>query len=131
MGVPLLIGSVLEKYCITGTITKVVEGKEQFISQYNYTIPMLIFACFGFIGILLAAPTLASLKLLSTYILRKLMDMDPWVGLSMFPPAEPWSAVFGRIKDRLAKIFRIKPKAKASVQLSEQTKNTKTNNNPS
>ena len=85
---------------------------------------------FGFIGILLAAPTLASLKLLSTYILRKLMDMDPWEGLSMFPPAEPWSAVFGRIKDRLAKIFRIKPKAKASIQLAEQTKNTKTNHNP-
>lgn len=54
MGVPLLIGSVLEKYCITGTITKIVDGKEQFISQYNYTIPMLIFACFGLVGIVFA-----------------------------------------------------------------------------
>lgn len=54
MGVPLLIGSVLEKHCITGTITKIVDGKEQFISQYSYTIPMLIFACFGFLGILFA-----------------------------------------------------------------------------
>ena len=50
MGVPLLIGYVLEKYCITGTVTKMVEGKEQFISQYNYTIPMLIFACFGLLA---------------------------------------------------------------------------------
>lgn len=54
MGVPLLIGYVLEKYCITGTVTKVVEGKEQFISQYNYTIPMLIFACFGVLAIVFA-----------------------------------------------------------------------------
>jgi len=42
MGVPLLIGTVLEKYCITGTVTKVVDGTTQHISQYNYTIPMLI-----------------------------------------------------------------------------------------
>lgn len=54
MGVPLLIGYVLEKYCITGTVTKVVEDKEQFISQYNYTIPMLIFACFGVLAIVFA-----------------------------------------------------------------------------
>jgi MFS family permease len=54
MGVPLLIGYVLEKYCITGTVTKMVEGKEQFISQYNYTIPMLIFACFGLLAIVFA-----------------------------------------------------------------------------
>jgi len=54
MGVPLLIGTVLDKHCITGTITKVVDGKIEHISQYNYTIPMLIFACFGLVGILFA-----------------------------------------------------------------------------
>jgi len=54
MGVPLLIGVVLDKYCITGTVTKMVDGNVQVFSQYNYTIPMLIFACFGFIGILFA-----------------------------------------------------------------------------
>ena len=54
MGVPLLIGYVLDKYCITGTITKMVEGKEQIITQYNYTIPMLIFSCFGMLAIVFA-----------------------------------------------------------------------------
>ena len=54
MGVPLLIGNVLDKYCIIGTITKLVDGKEQIITQYNYTIPMLIFACFGVLAILFA-----------------------------------------------------------------------------
>ncbi len=51
MGVPLLIGVVLDKYCITGTIHKIVDGKDQVITLYNYTIPMLIFACFGALAI--------------------------------------------------------------------------------
>jgi nitrate/nitrite transporter NarK len=51
MGVPLLIGWVLDKYCITGTITKVIEGKTEHITQYNYSLPMLIFACFGLLAI--------------------------------------------------------------------------------
>lgn len=54
MGVPLLIGVVLDKYCIIGTINKMVDGKEQIITQYNYTIPMLIFACFGALAIVFA-----------------------------------------------------------------------------
>ncbi|MGE5395145.1 MAG: MFS transporter [Candidatus Saccharibacteria bacterium] len=54
MGVPLLIGVVLDKYCITGTIAKMVDGKEQMITQYNYMIPMLIFACFGILAIAFA-----------------------------------------------------------------------------
>lgn len=51
MLVPLLIGSVLDKYCIIGNITKLIDGKEVQLTQYNYTIPMLIFAFFGFLAI--------------------------------------------------------------------------------
>ena len=51
MLVPLLIGYVLDKYCVIGSITKIVDGKEQHLTQYNYTIPMLIFAFFGFLAI--------------------------------------------------------------------------------
>ena len=54
MLVPLLIGSVLDKYCIIGTLTKMVDGKEQHLTQYNYMIPMLIFACFGVLAIVFA-----------------------------------------------------------------------------
>ncbi len=32
----------------------------------------------GFVGLLLAAPVLASLQLLATYVFRKLLDLDPW-----------------------------------------------------
>jgi len=54
MGVPLLIGYVLDKYCVTGTMTKLIDGKSQVVTQYNYMIPMLIFACFGVVAILFA-----------------------------------------------------------------------------
>ncbi len=43
MGVPLLIGKVLDRYCVEGT----VEG----ITSYDYTLPMLIFAGFSLASI--------------------------------------------------------------------------------
>ncbi|MTK54006.1 MFS transporter [Paludibacter sp.] len=54
MGVPLLIGNVLDKYCISRHVQKMVDGKMIEVTQYNYTIPMLIFACFGGVAILFA-----------------------------------------------------------------------------
>ena len=47
MGVPLLIGIVLDKYC------KVMDSSGEF-SHYDYTIPMLIFAATGFLAIIVA-----------------------------------------------------------------------------
>ncbi len=32
----------------------------------------------GFVGLLVAAPLLASLQLIGTYLMRKMFDMDPW-----------------------------------------------------
>ena len=50
MGVPALIGWVLDKYCITGT--RLVDGVS--IPSYNYTLPMIIFTCFGLLALLFA-----------------------------------------------------------------------------
>ncbi len=50
MGVPALIGWVLNKYCITGT--HLIDGVE--VSSYNYTLPMIIFTCFGLVALLFA-----------------------------------------------------------------------------
>ncbi len=46
MGVPYLIGRVLDKYCVTGSL----DGKP----TYDYTLPMLIFMCFGILSIVFA-----------------------------------------------------------------------------
>jgi len=50
MGVPALIGWVLNKYCIEGT--RLVDGVE--VSNYNYTIPMMIFTGFGILALVFA-----------------------------------------------------------------------------
>jgi len=46
MGVPFMIGKVLNTYCITGNI----DGKP----TYDYTLPMIIFTCFGILAVLVA-----------------------------------------------------------------------------
>jgi predicted MFS family arabinose efflux permease len=50
MGIPALIGWVLDKYCITST--KMVDGAP--VNTYNYTIPMMIFMSLGILAIFLA-----------------------------------------------------------------------------
>ncbi|MEI6852938.1 MAG: MFS transporter [Bacteroidota bacterium] len=49
-GVPMLIGWVLDRFCISGT--SIIKG--QTVTNYNYTVPMLIFMCFGILSILFA-----------------------------------------------------------------------------
>jgi predicted PurR-regulated permease PerM len=56
---------------------------------------------FGFIGIIVAAPVMASLQLFLSYIIKKLSDLDPWEELTITEPVEkrkwlsflqkPWS----------------------------------------
>ncbi len=50
MGVPLLIGWVLEKYCITGTVVR--DGLT--VNTYDYTLPMMIFTAFGVLALVFA-----------------------------------------------------------------------------
>ncbi len=50
MGVPALIGWVLEEYCITGQVVR--DGLT--VNTYNYTLPMLIFTGFGLTALVFA-----------------------------------------------------------------------------
>jgi len=50
MLVPALIGWVLNKYCITGT--HLIDGVA--VPSYNYTLPMIIFTCFGIAALVFA-----------------------------------------------------------------------------
>ena len=49
-GVPLLIGWVLERYCITGQTVR--DGLS--VNTYDYTLPMMIFAGFGVLALIFA-----------------------------------------------------------------------------
>lgn len=50
MGVPLLIGWVLDKYCISGTTVR--DGLT--VNTYDYTLPMMIFTMFGVLALIFA-----------------------------------------------------------------------------
>ncbi|HQB35943.1 MAG TPA: MFS transporter [Bacteroidales bacterium] len=50
MLVPLLIGWVLDRFCITGT--RMLDGVE--INSYDYTLPMIIFTVFGILALIFA-----------------------------------------------------------------------------
>jgi F0F1-type ATP synthase assembly protein I len=50
MGVPALIGWVLDKFCISGT--HLIEGVQ--VPSYDYTLPMIIFTSFGLLALVFA-----------------------------------------------------------------------------
>ncbi len=58
MGVPLLIGAVLDSYCITGkeTVQKTIDGVVQNLEvvHYDYTLPMAIFMGCGVLALVFA-----------------------------------------------------------------------------
>jgi predicted PurR-regulated permease PerM len=44
----------------------------------------------GVLGVVIAAPMLATMQLFARYVSRKLFDLDPWQGLDEFHPPEPF-----------------------------------------
>lgn len=55
-GVPTLIGSVLEKHCITGTVEKLNESTQvmETVTVYDYTLPMIIFTSLAVVSLVVA-----------------------------------------------------------------------------
>ncbi len=48
----------------------------------------------GIIGIVLAAPVVATAKLIFDYTVRKLLDMDPWADFERTNPPVPLHLIF-------------------------------------
>ena len=61
----------------------------------------------GLIGIFLAAPVVATIKLLGTYAFRKMFDLDPWPDLELESEQIefPWYNWFRQLVDWLRKIW--------------------------
>lgn len=60
-------------------VTPRIYGKALGVHPAAVLIAALIAASIlGFVGLLLAAPVLASLQLFGTYAIRKMLDLDPW-----------------------------------------------------
>jgi predicted PurR-regulated permease PerM len=60
-------------------VTPRVYGRALGVHPAAVLVTILVVAnLFGFAGLLLAAPVLASIQLFATYTIRKMLDLDPW-----------------------------------------------------
>jgi predicted PurR-regulated permease PerM len=67
---------------------------------------------FGVLGLLFAAPTLASLRLFGHYIMRKMFDQDPWADWHTVPPYSLTGGLVGWL-GRLYRRLRRRPAPRA------------------
>jgi len=69
---------------------------------------LVAFNLLGVIGVVLAAPVLATLKLILEYLFAKLFDRDPWEGMeTMTPPTSfpfSWSLIRARLQSLRQKL---------------------------
>ena len=61
----------------------------------------------GILGVVIAAPLLATCTLLIRYIMRKMFDLDPWEGEEVYPEPSSYSGIIGRAR-RFFRTFRLK-----------------------
>lgn len=59
---------------------------------------------FGFLGVLIAAPMLATLQLIGRYLSRKMFDMNPWEGLEEI---HPLPSIRQQIRQWIKRFYRI------------------------
>ena len=78
VGAALIIDNILDN-----VMTPKVMGKALKVHPAAVLITALIASqLLGIIGIIVAAPVFATVKLFSHYIIHKLLDLDPWEGIS-------------------------------------------------
>ena len=91
---------------------------------------------FGFIGVLLAAPVLATAKLIGQYVFLKMFDIDPWERISMDRMSnepkiprqfKPFFRFFYRIKEDMNNWYQQKIKKKKFEEFENQVNSEKEN----
>lgn len=65
---------------------------------------LVAFNLLGVIGVILAAPVLATVKLFMDYIVAKLFDQDPWADLETIPPPAPLPAFMPAMQARFEQL---------------------------
>jgi hypothetical protein len=69
------------------------------------------FNLLGILGIVVAAPLLATLQLFGRYAMRKMLDEEPWPASEETLPPLPMAHPLQRLRAWLAKRKRIRPEA--------------------
>jgi len=102
---PKLMGETLEVHPAAIMISALIAGQ-----------------VFGLLGIILAAPIFATLKLLMGYATKKIFDQDPWEGMSYYrKPKEPALLVALRKLGKRVRAWLKKPLGKVGAWFKKST----------
>ncbi len=98
----VVIGTLVLDQTFDNLITPRIFGKSLGVHPAAVLVAALIAASLlGFVGLLLAAPVLASLQLLLTFAVRKMLDLNPW------PQREtPLEPVGSSLAQRLQEVWK-------------------------
>ena len=114
VGLAVLIDTIIDNMVVPRVYSNTLK-----VHPAGVLVAILISAAWlGLIGVVLAAPVLASLKLFSNYAFHKMLDRDPWEAITseQSPPAPDLPKVealphyYDRIKTRLKKLIKKKNK---------------------
>lgn len=107
IGLALLIDQVFDNFVTPRIIAQALR-----VHPAAVLIAALVFAnLIGLLGVVVAAPILATVALVWRYIVRKMLDLDPWPpGDSLPPPPRP-----GRTLVRIRRLLRLRPGKQSSL----------------
>jgi predicted PurR-regulated permease PerM len=114
VGIGFIVDSLIDNFLSTRVMANTLR-----VHPAAVMVTVLIAASlFGIIGVLLAAPVLASIKLLFNYVLRKMFDLDPWEGIYSTAQVQSFKNIFPWLI-KIANFFKsillkIKRKGKAA-----------------
>lgn len=110
VGIAVIIDLMMDNFVVPRMM-----GDSLKIHPAAVMVAVIVFAnLFGIIGVLLAAPVMATVKLVSNYVLRKLFDLDPWEGFET-GVIKPLPPVFRYMGTKLNQ-FRLWTKSKIDAR---------------
>jgi len=103
VGIALLIDNYIDSF-----VTPKMMGDALRIHPAAVLVAALVGAnLLGLVGVLLAAPTLATCQLMLNYVTRKLFDLDPWTDLDTLHENEPEAWEFPKFAEVYKKIHKL------------------------
>jgi predicted PurR-regulated permease PerM len=98
---------VIDNWVIDSLITPRIMARALKVHPAAILVAALIAAnLLGILGVIIAAPFLATITLLGRYTMRKLFDMEPWSGPEIEPPPFITSEWIGQIRQFIQSKFR-------------------------
>ena len=93
---------------LDGFITPRIMAQALSIHPAAVLVSALVFAdLLGVLGIIIAAPMLATFILFGRYTMRKMLDQDPWPEQTLAPPPPlPWTGLLTRLRRALGLLPR-------------------------